>query len=262
MPSQCMISTAPLLRIAPVLLKPVVGLMKAYAKLFKPRFFTEKRMGGLYLLDQLNGVDRHLMARGQWESEQVEHLIDLTKKSNSAAKPAVFLDIGSHCGLYAVLMAQSQLFERVIAFEPEPRNLAQLGANLLLNDLVDVVEVRPLAASDEVGSISFYVAPDENRGASRMMAEGRRDYKEEITVQAQRLDEEFDFSDRLLVFKIDVEGGEIKVLAGLEGLMSSNSCVFQIEVFGDKLAEVVSFMTGQGYQLERSIKNDRFFVAK
>ena len=51
-----------------------------------------------------------------------------------APTSAVFLDVGAHWGLYALLAHRTRQFERIVAFEPDPANYAQLQANLFLND--------------------------------------------------------------------------------------------------------------------------------
>ena len=58
----------------------------------------------------------------------------------------VFLDIGAHWGIYALWAQSSGLFDRVIAVEADPRNAAQLHANLYLNDLAGVIDVYAAAA--------------------------------------------------------------------------------------------------------------------
>lgn len=257
-----MISTAPLLRRFPWLVKPVVGFMKAYAALFKHRFLVERRMGCLFLLDQLNGVDRHLMARGQWEMDQLSKLTNLARQLNANGQATIFIDVGAHGALYSILMSKTGLFDRVIAFEPEPRNGAQLMANLLLNDMIGEVEFFPLAAADISAKIPFYVAGDNNRGASRMNFEGRHGYKYEISVDAEPLDNIFNFQGYNIVCKIDVEGAELKVLKGMKSLLERNRSVLQIEIFSDNVANVRSLLDSHGYCHVGSIKNDHYFENK
>jgi len=82
-----------------------------------------------------------LFCEGVWEEDQVAAPDRLMRRrfGESAAKPH-FLDIGSHAGFYAVLMRQSGLCDRVLAFEPLPAHIALLNANLALNDLAGAVE--------------------------------------------------------------------------------------------------------------------------
>src|SRR5262249_77547 len=91
----------------------------------------------LLLLDPSSVVmDRYMLAAGDWEPEQQNFLVTTTRAVISdPACEAVFLDIGAYFGLYALCMARSGLFRRIIAIEGDRRNYAQLRANVFINAL-------------------------------------------------------------------------------------------------------------------------------
>lgn len=217
-------------------------------------------MGVLLLLDQVNVIDRNLLVKGHWEREQIEFFRSqfLTKLPRN--KIATFLDIGAHEGLYSMILAQDGFFQRIVAFEPDPRNLIQLRINLLMNNMLQQIEIAELAASDSAGRIPFFVATDEKRGGSRIIREGQDNLKGEIEVEAVRLDDKFDITDSVLVAKIDVEGAELKVLRGMEKLISSNICLFQIESFDDVCEELREFLESRGFKLINCIDFDYYYL--
>jgi hypothetical protein len=67
----------------------VASILKRYARLFRPRYLVERRMGVLLLLDH---------------------------------------------GLYSIILDSQIELDAILAFEPVPSNLAQLRANLLMNN--------------------------------------------------------------------------------------------------------------------------------
>jgi hypothetical protein len=120
--------------------------LRAYAMLAKHRFTVENRQGLLLLLDRKSYIDSWLLVRGSWERPQIEYLSSLITRY-CTTEEAIFLDVGAHAGLYSLILRKAAKFERIIAFEPDPRNLAQLYANLLMNNATQAVEVLPIALS-------------------------------------------------------------------------------------------------------------------
>ena len=74
------------------------SLLRRYAKLTKPRFVVERRMGALMLLDQRDKVDLHLLCGGFWEADRIEYLHKLILAARQGRR-TVFLDIGAHGAL-------------------------------------------------------------------------------------------------------------------------------------------------------------------
>lgn len=128
------------------------------------------------------------------------------------AKPgAVVYDVGANVGWYALHLATTGA--RVIAFEPVPATLAQLRANLALNELSNVTIVEHgLSNRDE--ELTFFVYPEGSGGASSANLSGRPSVRE-VRCRVKRLD---DVAPTLPggpdLMKIDVEGAELFVLQG------------------------------------------------
>jgi FkbM family methyltransferase len=110
-------------------------------------------------------------------------------------------------------------FGCVYAFEADPDTWFLLNENIGMNWYRDRVRSRNLAVTDTVGELSF-LRHRNFRGSSGLAAtilgvEGALD-AEEIKVAADRLDNLLPRHVPLRIVKVDVEGGEVGVLAGLE----------------------------------------------
>jgi FkbM family methyltransferase len=140
----------------------------------------------------------------------------------------VAVDVGANIGLFTLLMARIVgPGGRVIAYEPEPDNLALLRDNVAFNYLTGWVEIIDRAAAGEAGTATFF-ATDRFKGNSSLI-EHTSDYFTEfgvdasarIEVETERLDDRLADLDRIALLKIDVEGAELGVLQGARGLLEA-----------------------------------------
>ncbi len=168
------------------------------------------------------------------EPDQVAQLVSITKRAlATCGGPAVFFDIGAYFGLYALMMRREGLFDRIVAFEPDAINFAQLGAQLFLNDAAYEIEARRVAVSDRTGRAQMPKAIlRKNRGLSGLDVRAPPEALQ--TVDTIRLDEAYDYQDKLLVMKVDVEGHQAPLLGGMKLLVSRNPVVLQIEIHEDE----------------------------
>ena len=210
--------------------------LEGWVRLAHGRYWVERRMGLRLLLDRENVVDRQIFLAGSWEQDLVDRLFGLAEAERRRHDGGmVFLDIGSHWGLYALLARQSGRFERIVAFEPDPTNHAQLQANLFLNGAEAEIEAVKLAASDREASFGLFMRTNANRGATRIARAGETG---QVVCHADRVDRHLDFEGKLMVVKMDVEGHELEALEGMTGLLAKNRCVIQVEIWDDPDGEL------------------------
>ena len=238
-------------------------LLTACVKVVHGRYSLQRRLGLLLLLDWDNVVDHELMLSGSWEKERVDRLFELADEARRRhAGGAIFLDIGAHWGLYALLAHRTGWFERVVAFEPDPTNFAQLQANLFLNGAEAAIEPLQLAASDAERTFQLARRVDINRGATKLVEAGGTGH---ATCRAVRADKVLDIEGRLLVIKIDVEDHEVAALAGLEGLLARNRCVIMAEIDDSsdpgRSKAIAGKLAAIGIGHVGSISADHFFVS-
>jgi FkbM family methyltransferase len=132
----------------------------------------------------------------------------------------VFADAGANLGYFTTHAAKLVGPKgRVHAFEPDPDNRARLTGHVALNALGNVT-VHATALGAEAGSITLYKAATEgsNHGMSSVHAE-LAGSSAGTEVPLSRMDALVTETPK--VVKIDVEGSELAVLAGMTGFLTS-----------------------------------------
>ena len=139
-----------------------------------------------------------------------------------------FVDVGAHVGLYTVAAAVHGP-GKVLAFEPNPSARAQLDANISLNACRNVLVV-PKAVGDAPGSALLHVPRTPDPSFSSLAA-GRFAEGEPVDVEVTTVDAEVEAAGlRPSVVKIDVEGGELAVVGGMERTLERHRPVLLVEV--------------------------------
>lgn len=154
------------------------------------------------------------------------------------APGAVFFDVGANVGFFALLAARAVGPEgRVVAFEPVPELAGAIVDNAGRNDLD--VTVLPVAVGGADGREPLHLARHPG-GAALASAGPPPDRRGELDVEVRTL-------DALVaegavpapdVVKIDVEGAEPAVLAGMTELLRTRRPVVVCELDGPTRAEV------------------------
>ena len=130
----------------------------------------------------------------------------------------IVIEVGANIG--EVSLACARLGATVHAIEADPRTRAMLESNV--RGVADIT-VHGFAASDHIGTVTFFQATGEADGST---IEPDR-YDAEITVEARTLDE-FAAGEGLgsvHLIKCDAEGAEPEVLAGATDLLQRTTWV-------------------------------------
>jgi FkbM family methyltransferase len=133
-----------------------------------------------------------------------------------AIKPgAVVLDVGAYLGYYTIVASRrTGESGRVFAVEPDPDSFAFLRYNVTQNGCRNVVLTQS-ALSSGSGSASLYRNPSDPSRASLFAREGSEGMARVACITAHDLLG----AQRVDVVKIDVEGAEPLVLAGMAGVL-------------------------------------------
>jgi len=165
-----------------------------------------------------DAVGRGLYRRNVHEPGLTRLLLD----SFSDAPGGNFIDVGANIGYFTCLMAKlAGPAGRVLAFEPEPGNVALLEHNVRINGLSNVeVHACALGASDGLARLGIYKAG--NRGRHSLVDPGS--CTSFIEVPVRKLDDlamkPGEGATSWSLMKIDVEGYEAFVFDGASETLS------------------------------------------
>jgi len=174
----------------------------------RPFEFPLRVPGGTVIADARSYLDRHALFYGSIEPDDVQNVRQIL----SSSKARTALDIGANVGHFALAMAE---FSRVVhAFEPNPPVFSKLQTNLRANRLNIVA--HPIGLSDQDAELRFVSVSETNSGQGNFSPDG------DLKLPVKNGDAFLAANDIVDVdfVKIDVEGMERKVLAGLRNTIA------------------------------------------
>jgi FkbM family methyltransferase len=165
-----------------------------------------------------------------------------------ATAGSTVIDVGANIGFFTLRFARwVGPGGRVIAIEPEKRNLETLRRRVARAGLDAAVECVPAAAADHSGELRLELNPT-HPGDHRIAAEGE-------PIRAVTIDDLTAVDSRpVSLVKIDVQGAEMMVLSGARRMLAAHRPVLFIEVddealeqFGSSAGELLRTVVDLGY---------------
>jgi FkbM family methyltransferase len=181
---------------------------------------------------------------------------DVIKALTNSARPGtVAIDVGANIGMETLLLASTVgPLGTVVCVEPDPRSAARLRMNCDLNK-VENVELVEKAISNRTGMIAFSAMGELTSKVSAAGLQGPSD----ILVPCVTIDDllaDIPGASRVSLVKIDVEGHEVEVLEGANGLLSSTRPAVVVEVHAARgLRKCIELLERHDYQLSVLGKN-------
>jgi FkbM family methyltransferase len=167
------------------------------------------------------------------------------------------MDIGANAGYFSLLFAMCVGNSgRVISFEPLPQIFDVLQRNIALNSYETRVRCECLALADTSGFKEFTYRTEALTGGGSLLATEPAGLSTEITkarvqvMQGDEYDYQRDLLSRVNFIKVDVEGAEGLVLAGLRQTIVDSNPVILIEMHdfsGSTAGRVLPFLKALGY---------------
>ena len=213
---------------------------------------------GRFWIDPISIQGCHLSRQGAFEPEMIETLKKYLRPGS------VFIDAGASEGYFTVIGAKLCGAEgRVVAIEPQLRQIAAIEKNIALNS-IDNVKLLNIALSDQPGTALMYLAPDINTGSSGLVKDARANRPtQEIAVKtlAQVFDDQG--LSHVDLMKMDIESYEYEALLGSVALFRQKRFrVLAIEVHPDILArrgksaaDIGAMLAECGYQFSTEFGN-------
>ncbi len=159
------------------------------------------------------------------------------------------LEGGAHLGFVTVHAARAVgPTGRVLVFEPNEEVLEVLKENLTANGVAERVEIRPAALGERDGRSQFY-ASGETSSLIEAVDAARR-----VEVDVVRGDDAAEGS--VDVIKLDIEGGELAALRGMQRLVAGARTIFLelnpelLERSGASRGELLGWLAERGFALE------------
>jgi FkbM family methyltransferase len=141
-------------------------------------------------------------------------------------------DVGANVGLLTLVCARATGADgRVWSFEPEPGPRG-LAAKMKQANGLSWVTLEDCAIGREAGTLSFNVSPVIGHSSLYELPADEMKRVTKIKVPVRPLDEAIGAGQRLDVVKIDVEGAELDVLAGMQGLLKTNRDLALVVEYG------------------------------
>lgn len=182
-------------------------------------------------------------SRGEfYEPEELAIIADFFPKGG------VYVDIGCNVGNHLVYVCKFLRPMQAIVFEPNPPAIKVLQINIIVNGLERVVDLTYLGVGvSDVSGHARPVVPDENNlGGAYMQPTEEAGSLRLIAGDEALLQRRVDF------IKIDVEGMEIRVLAGLAGTIAKWRPSMFIEVDSNNADEFDAWIRRFGYVAART----------
>jgi FkbM family methyltransferase len=208
------------MRYAPI----ATGKPLLWSRLIDPYFawhhrrFAARTVFGMKMHgDSADIIGQYIYYFGLWEP-------DITAWIKRRLVPGdVFLDVGANIGYYSLLASHLVgPHGSVIAVEASPTTFRTLLDNIAINGLANVRALN-LAASDHPGRLKLYRGSEHHSGLATVVKERGFELGTEIEaeVPAAPLNSILSVEEmrRLRIAKIDVEGAEAQVVAGMESLI-------------------------------------------
>ena len=154
-------------------------------------------------------VSGYNFIRGDYESFKTEAFL------NNFSRGTIFFDIGAHIGYYSSIAAVINDSKGYIySFEPRPMNIEFFRRHMKINNFQNVILTEAA-----VGKSDGYVQFDDKHGsATGFVSQDGNLRVRQVSIDRMVKEGSLPFPDFI---KIDVEGGEIEVLKGLEYVISS-----------------------------------------
>lgn len=187
-----------------------------------------------------SAISPQLISKGRWEPFETEIFKSLIKPGMTV------VDIGANIGYYT-LLASHLVGEKgkVFAFEPFISSYELIKRSIAVNGIRNVIPICK-AVINEIGVTQLHF------GKYTPACNSINGKGESVTIQCTTLDYELMWS-KIDVIKMDIEGSEVKALAGMQVIIRNNpSLILITEVFPKELKEASSSFEEYITKLQRN----------
>ena len=231
-------------------IKPLAGLIRRGLNRAAPAGLAEVKIAAGDLAGFTLLLDMHLEKDfwlGTYEPELQAAIRDLVRPG------MVLYDVGANIGYISLLLARAVGEKgKVYAFEALPANVERLRRNVELNGLEERIYLFARAVTQAPGPVRFLVHESVGMGKVAGSAGRQEQYQSEVTVEGISLDE-FVYGQGNpppQAVKMDIEGGEVMALPGMQRLLAEACPLMLMELHGEESARVAwECLTAASYEI-------------
>ncbi|HEX8654421.1 MAG TPA: FkbM family methyltransferase [Allosphingosinicella sp.] len=185
------------------------------------------------------GFGANVLLDGYWESWLTQFV------ARTVRRGGVVVDVGANFGYYSLLLADLVGPEgRVYAVEPAPDTAALLRRSIGLNGFAGRTNVCEVAAGAGDGSAATLFEPAGEPKNAALVAAAPADAAagRSHQVAVRTLDSLLGDERRIDFVKIDAEGGEEAIIAGMDGILSAAPPPMVLEFNAARYADAGGFL--------------------
>ncbi len=173
------------------------------------------------------------------------------KVEDDIRRSDVIVDIGANVGFFALYAASLNSRAKIHAFEPFPKNVAQMNNNLRLNEAIArEIRLHPEAVADRAGTATLYFAAGDDSGCS--LSQGGNQ-SQSCAVPVVHVKDLFGACgiDRCDLLKMDCEGSELPILRATPPEMLAKIGAIIMEYHDPAEVEPLTrLLSGAGFRCE------------
>ncbi len=219
----------------------------------KKNIFSLRMMGGATL------------GRAQTFYTKEPDTVEWIKSFNS---DSVFFDIGANIGIYSLFAAK--LGHKVLSFEPESHNFLSLNININDNDLEEKIIAYPISIDQnmKISTLNIFKFRFGGSGHSfdRSITSNGKQFKPShiqgsISITLDSFCEELKIYPEFI--KIDVDGNELRVVKGMNNLLSSKkikSILIELNQNFDEHKKIIDIFENHNYKMQKNIINSSNYI--
>jgi FkbM family methyltransferase len=213
---------------------------------------------GNFLINENDLIGNNIKQRGVWEPWLVDFYSNILTKDNIA------IDVGANLGFHSIQFGKK--CKKVLSFEPQPLIYNQLCANILFNDLDDIIKPYRVGLGEKPDIKQMWDIKHEDFGSTYNYG-GRGIEHEEASYKPSEFREcdqieitSLDLIDipHCELIKIDIQGYEYYFFQGAKNFIEKNKPVILLEnSLENKLdKEILNLLKEKEYKCYRFYHNN------
>ncbi|MDC1148314.1 FkbM family methyltransferase [Pelagibacteraceae bacterium] len=246
----------------PILKRLIPSLSILLAKIINKKEQYYKINNLYFFLDILDPIDREIILKKNYETEEIKKLLIFISKRNVLN----FIDIGSNLGYYSFIIRKKFPEIKIFSFEPNQKAFNKLKKTKKKNLIFKKkFKIFNFGLSDKNSVLKMFAQKKHGQPHtnSSIFYGEKKDKSLAISKGKFRIgDEVLKIKNESTVLKIDVEGHELNVLKGIKKLLLRNKCIILIEIGKQNYRLVNNFLNFIGYKkvYKSSLRDNYFYI--